>query len=967
MLLFVWGFPDRGVMFSPEAHAKTDRSGTYDLGKGRVLTKTIGHVRTHYVDRSRINLRDMAVKAVQAIQRSVPEVMVRIENDKQGVSETIFVSVGDKTREFGLGKVGDLYELNWKLMDIYDFLARQLPPNSDLEGVEYSSINGALGTLDPHSILLSPRMFREMQVGTKGKFGGLGIVISIREGFLTVMSVMSSTPAERSGVKSADKIVQIGAESTVNMPLNDAVSRLRGKPGTPVTIWVRRKGETKLLSFPIVREEIQIRSVEHETLSDGIGYIKIRNFQANTTRDLKASLAELRTKKSLNGLVLDLRENPGGLLDQAIEVSDVFLDQGNIVTTVKEGAQEREERHATKADTLTKVPIVVLINRGSASASEIVAGALKHNNRAVIMGAVSYGKGSVQVLYRLDDAALKLTIAQYLTPGDISIQSVGIVPDIEILPIHIAKESLRLHSGEPTKRGEAHLKSHLTSALAKRAKSAMRLRVLLDKKGPKPGEPDQLTVLAKAFLKSAQSNNRKKALLQASSVLGSRAKVEDRAIGSKLGELKVNWEEGTNPRKPKIRTQLTLSGDKDTLRAGDTVVLKAELTNESSRPLYRLHGVMKSAIGFVDGVECVFGKIEPGETRSWSTTLNVPNSQHSASDRMEIDLFSNDETLGIQAAFDVDIKGHPRPLFGYSSQVLDDTARGGNGNGMVQRGETIELAVTVFNKGLGDALDVMATIKNESGEHVYIDEGRSALGKIPAGTSKLARFKLKVKAPLKERNIQLKLSIIDQKIRTWTHDEISLPVFPSEFAGSKSKNGWISMNEESVPLKAGAHRDTATLHEFPQGLKLRAVGETQDYVEVRSAEGEGVNRLRGWVSKAKTSWLTSAPERPDTWAIEPQYEAPIITFKTAASYVTNKEAFDLSGTVRFDADSPRKSRSFYVFRGEDKVFFRSGGANSSVIDFDTKITLNKGSNDLVLIARESNTHVTRRYITVFRR
>ena len=222
-----------------------------------------------------------------------------------------------------------------------------------------------------------------MQLGTHGRFGGLGIRISIREGALTIMSLMDDTPASRAGLKSGDEIAQIGEESTVNMPLNDAVNRLRGAPGSAITIWIKRKGLAALKPYKVVREEIRIRSVDERALGDGVGYVRIRNFQGNTFDDLNNALSTLSDgPEGLKGVVLDLRENPGGLLDQAIKVSDRFLSHGTIVTTVRERGHAREERHATHANTLGALPIVVLLNRGSASASEIVAGALKHNGRA---------------------------------------------------------------------------------------------------------------------------------------------------------------------------------------------------------------------------------------------------------------------------------------------------------------------------------------------------------------------------------------------------------------------------------------------------------------------------------------------------------------------------------------------------------------------------------------------------------
>ena len=300
----------------------------------------------------------------------VAEVLVSVERDGKSRPQAISASVGEQKQRFELTRLRDLYELNWKLMDIFRFLQRHLPPATDLEDIEYAAVNGLLSTLDPHSVLLTPQVYREMQLGTHGKFGGLGIVISIRDGVLTVMSVMDETPAFREGLKSGDRILQIGEESSVNMRLNEAVNRLRGEPGSQVTIQVRREGHGDLLSFTITREEIRVRAVDHHGLEEGLGYVRIRSFQGNTFDDLNEVLALLSKRpEGLTGLVLDLRENPGGLLDQAIKVSDLFLKQGTIVSTIREGARQREERHATNAGTSDALPVVVLINRGSASAS----------------------------------------------------------------------------------------------------------------------------------------------------------------------------------------------------------------------------------------------------------------------------------------------------------------------------------------------------------------------------------------------------------------------------------------------------------------------------------------------------------------------------------------------------------------------------------------------------------------------
>ena len=301
---------------------------------------------------------------------------------------------------------------------------------------------GMLHTLDPHSVFLSPDAYRDMNVQTSGAFGGLGIVIAVRDQQLTVMRPMPGTPAERAGIKRFDRIVKIENESTLNMPLEDAVRRLRGDPETPVTLWLVREGEdgwTEPKPFPLMREIIKVRSVESQGLDGDVLYVKVKNFQSSTTDEVSAALQKHDGIDTLKGLVLDLRGNPGGLLDQSVKLADLFLEEGVLVETV--GFSEgKEERLAVAKGTEPPYPIVVLVNGSSASASEILAGALKNHKRAVIVGQQSFGKGSVQLVFpevTPEKAALKLTIAQYLTPGSISIQGVGITPDIELDPMTV--------------------------------------------------------------------------------------------------------------------------------------------------------------------------------------------------------------------------------------------------------------------------------------------------------------------------------------------------------------------------------------------------------------------------------------------------------------------------------------------------------------------------------------------------
>ena len=298
----------------------------------------------------------------------------------------------------------------------------------------YGAINGMLSSLDPHSSFLPPDSFKEMQVETKGEFGGLGIVITIKDGILTVVSPIEDTPAYKAGIKAGDKILKINGESTKDLTLMEAVKKLRGKPGTKVTISIFREGFKKLKDVTITRAIIKIKSVKKKMYENNIAYIRITQFQERTTRDLKKALKDLQKEYGeIKGLVLDLRNNPGGLLSQAVGVSDVFLKKGLIVYTKGRVENSSYKFFAHDDGDEGNYPIVVVVNAGTASASEIVSGALQDHKRAIIIGTQTFGKGSVQTIIPMDDgSAIRLTTAKYYTPSGRSIQAEGIKPDIEV-------------------------------------------------------------------------------------------------------------------------------------------------------------------------------------------------------------------------------------------------------------------------------------------------------------------------------------------------------------------------------------------------------------------------------------------------------------------------------------------------------------------------------------------------------
>jgi len=332
-----------------------------------------------------------------------------------------------------------------------------------------NAIRGMLSGLDPHSSYLDAEGYKDLQVGTTGEFGGLGIEVGMEDGFVKVISPIDDTPAQRAGVKAGDLVIRLDKKPVKGMTLHQAVGIMRGKVGTDIVLTIIREGEEKPLKITITRDIIKVRSVRSRTLEEGIGYLRISQFQSRTGENLISAIDKLKKENNgkLDGLVLDLRNNPGGVLNAAVDVSDAFLDSGLIVYTKGRIADSEMKFEASPARQLDGAPLVVLVNGGSASASEIVAGALQDHKRAIILGTRTFGKGSVQTILPLNnESALKLTTARYYTPSGRSIQAEGIEPDIILDPLKVTKiES----ANERIK--EADLAGHLENGSDKKKKN----------------------------------------------------------------------------------------------------------------------------------------------------------------------------------------------------------------------------------------------------------------------------------------------------------------------------------------------------------------------------------------------------------------------------------------------------------------------------------------------------------------
>jgi carboxyl-terminal processing protease len=1006
----------------PAAEPEAVRDDGYRLDDLAVYSAVLNKVAENYVDPRRIDPKAMLLAALDQVERTVAEVMV--ETDPAS-PDRIKVTVGSASQEFDISGLTTIYSPRLVMGDIMGFVQKHLVAHKNLREIEYAAVNGMLSTLDPHSLLLDPRLFREMRLTTRGEFGGLGFVIAMRDGNLTVVKVLKNTPAQRAGIRAKDVIVKIEEQSTVNMDLQDAVDRLRGKPSTRVAITVTRAGWPEAKRLSIVRENINVETVPFAKVLDrGIGYLRVSGFSANTTREVRASLAQERAQAggALRGLILDLRGNPGGLLEQAIEMSDLFLASGLIVRTVGHDRRDVQVAQARPdRDDLTGLPMVVLVNNASASASEIVAGALKNNGRALVVGRQTFGKGSVQVLYddlpgRHGDApALKLTVYQYLTAGDVSIQEVGIAPDVLLLPGRALKEAVN-YFAPPRTMGEADLDRHfgngMDPAAEKRAedrrrrveKAPLELRYLLDEKedhvakamraeqkreqaqkdeNGEPGpleleeeevdaNPDELVEdyqirFARELLARAPFAERAPLLEAARQLVAERRAEEESRLEGRLGQLGVDWSGGPATGTPRAVVTVTPPPGKR-LQAGETVPMTVTVENHGDGPLRRLRAwtvVDKNPL--LDRREFVFGLVKPGEKRSWTVPLKLPRGLDSRRDDVTLHFEDDGGRAPADALTSLEMVERPKPLFAFSVQVDDEA--GGNGDGLIQRGEDLQVRVDVKNAGPGASGErTYVSLKSLGDEKVFIKKGRQVLGALKPGEVKTALLSLEVKKGFKPETVPLRLQVVDEKLDEFVSEKVELPV-AAEAPPRAAAHGAVRVTAAEAVLQAGAGTPAFPVAVAQKGAVLPVLGRTGAFYKVEWQKGR-----HGFVAASQVE-PSSRARREGTVAPVWQREPPRIALApdpARGAPVAEGDRWRLGGTATAPppvAGAGTRLRDVFVYVNDQKVFFKvvpESGASSSM-DFAADLPLKPGNNVVTVFAREDEEFQSRRSLVVYRR
>lgn len=975
-----------------------------NLADLRVLDWTLWNVSKYYVESKRVAPAAMTLAGIEALEAAIPEVLV-----KPSTTGKVKIRVGKTEREFETD-ANALWAVGPQVREVFEFVNDHAELTKDEQReAEYAIVEGVLSTLDPHTNLLRPAAYEDMRTNTSGHFGGLGIEVGIRDTEITVIRVLPGNPAAKVGLQAGDRIVQIDDVSTVTMNLGEAVDLMRGPEGSEIILYVRREGLEKPKKFVIERAIIKLDSVTGEILPGkdaqgndvNIGLVQIsRNFAQTTGDELRVQLNEFENA-GVSGIVLDMRDNPGGLLNAAVDVVDAFIDVGTIVSTVGESSP-RDESKADSRYRFADVPLVVLVDQGSASATEIVAGALRNLDRAVIVGRRTFGKGSVQVLHdrRVSDTelALKLTVAQYLTPGDVSIQSVGVSPDLQTVPVYIGEEYLAYYGRKRFDLvREESLFSHLESSkIEAQAITAGPLYFLQqgslgatgvagrkdtkDKKPPKRAvleeDADKRVELllrdpeirmARDLAIWAPSSKRSEILAKLPQFMEAQAQLEGARINESLASRNIDWAEGPAPAagtSAVLQVELDTDKPNDTIRGGDHGVLTVRVTNKGDATAYQVRAISDSDYNYFDERELLFGKIAPGATKTSTLKLSVAAHELSRTDRIDFHVLSQHGAAlakDSRTSIDVSAEGIPRPAFAYGYQIIDnpDDAHAadagdagdeitGNGDGLLQVGERVHLRVWVQNSGPGDAQDARVQLRNGSGDAVFLHEGRGKIGELKVGAHDFVDLDLEVQKPTDE--VKLQLTVNDNKIGEYVTEELVFPINkPLTFDETKQ----AALSNGQVDLYAAPTNEAPQIASIADGQRFASLGSAGGWHKLAIGKHQ--------VAYAKTDDLElggTAPRKPGTATMVYAVSPPKISLTGIASQVAD-ETITISG-VATDGEQIRDvyvtvyNPSRNLFGRAEKVFYQATqDPTTGRLEFSAEVPLTPGNNIIDVYAREN--------------
>jgi len=695
-----------------------------------LLAEVIMHLQLDYVHPEKLEPKKLLQGALTELGRMVPEVWVVPEFEENGHGAMLQVRLEKETTVLNVDKLNGLYDLHITLQKLMKHL---LQKNSQLTQLKLEQLfaRGILNQLDAYSVLLSNDIYQEFSINIGGQFAGIGLVVGIRDGQLTVISPMDGSPAAQAGMKPLDRIVEVDDEKTEHLTLNEILLRLRGEVGAPITLGVLRKGHANALKFELLREEIKVESVETFDLKSGnqtVRYVRIKNFQIDTSQELKNKLGDL---VDISGLLLDLRNNPGGLLQEAVRVSDLFLAGKQRIVSTKGASVStiHDAKQLFASVSFQDIPLVVLINRGSASASEIVAAALKQNKRAIVIGEQSFGKGTVQTLWDLKDGSgLKLTIGEYLTPSGLSIHNIGVMPELSLIPVNVPsaknlqgaddqqqsviQERFSLLTEKTTENSNADSERLELRYLSGKSKVYDDFELITESEIIEKLNADIFVETGKRVLIQWNPEDINSGLLQISREV---ALQESHKINKALAEHGIDWT--LNPfLKTPAAENLSLTWFAEEISV-DQVQLKVKLRNTGELAGQRLLVVTKSGNVLLDGLEFPLGLLGPDSTAEQTLKVKYFAGMMEETEPLELELF--DQNLKKLKSVRLKLHFSPKriPSFRLAMKIYDNGELGsqGNGDGKVQSGEIIALAFKLANKGKKTVPELLLKIRGTEG------------------------------------------------------------------------------------------------------------------------------------------------------------------------------------------------------------------------------------------------------------
>ena len=726
-----------------------------------LLAEVLMRIQLDYLELGRLDFSELQEAALLALEREIAEVRVVTPQSKSESQRILF-------RESTLVKLDSplsLREMYEGLQSLILKLHEKLPEYQSTE-LELIALGAIMSSLDPHSVVLPPSSYAEFNENTRGRFAGVGIVIGIRDKQLTIISLMEGGPAERAGLRIGDQVKEIDGESTKKMSLSAIMQGLRGEIGSRMDLTVERSG--KEITYELLREDIQISSSDSVDLrfDDGIPvrYIRLKLFQEDTSTDLEKQLDNL---DSVAGLILDLRGNPGGLLQEAVRVSDLFLPPAKRIVSTQTNTDltSYDSHQLLSSPKIQNIPIVVLVNGQSASASEIVSAALKVNNRAIVVGEQTFGKGSVQSIWGMPgNFGLKMTIARYLTPDNLSIQDVGVQPDLQLDPLYLSENDIHLRSLQQESKAENYILHYMRDSEDEETDMDKPLSAA-------EIENDDYVRIAVRLLREhlPYQETMKATLARSHAMLQAQAEKEVVSEISKQAELDWTLSSPSPTELPDLQISFeqeinlgVWQGITPPFAPDHKLRIKVQLENKGSMPMERVLVVSESSIDWLDDIEFPFGKLEGGEKGLWVREIDVDQQENPSWLPLDFLVLEGEDQELLRKEFLWSVVPDALPTFSMGFQIIDNGSAGsvGNGDGIPQSGETLALKVNLEMQDPQELEEVVLRIgSSEDGliwlqdrvEWKSLKDGQSyeenLLVRIPQGIEQLGRWQVALFVP----------------------------------------------------------------------------------------------------------------------------------------------------------------------------------------------------------------------------